>query len=249
MQGEIFTFLTVEDDLKQASNLKEIIVKHLGDVTKVIIAGTNKAAFEFQENHYFDAYFVDLNLPDGRGSDFIRQIRKTQPRHPIIVVSVDKGLEIKFELLHGMKVQGYLEKDYKEEDVTAELDLAVETAREIDDTELSFRDETGVEKIRVRNIAFVRMVPNSKKARVGIYDFHTKEFRIELFSVRSLASVLKKCRRKNSLIQCQKGCLVNPSFIKRYEIDDEELVLHYTDVKLPVGGGQFKKNIKLYVYV
>jgi len=248
MQGEIFNFLVVEDDPQHVSKIADIIKKHLGNATRVKIAATIKDALELHEKFYFDGYFVDLNLPDGKGGEFIHRIRRTKPRHPIVVVSIDRGLEIKVELLQGLKIQGYLEKDYKDQAVIDELDRMAEVACELDDTELTFRDDTGIERIKIRNVVFVRMKPNTKQANIGIYDFHLQAFRMANFRVESLASVLKMCHRKNSLIQCQKGSLVNPNFIKRYEIEDEQLMLHYTEVKLPVGGGQFRRNIKPYIY-
>jgi DNA-binding response OmpR family regulator len=61
------------------------MLKQLG-FSNVIGVGTGKDAFSYVSRKFFDVIFVDLNLPDFKGSDVVARIRKARPEAKIIML-------------------------------------------------------------------------------------------------------------------------------------------------------------------
>jgi len=79
--------IVLEDDLIVRKNLEQQLRQHRYDVAS---AGTIAAAQELLSRDTFDLIFVDLRLPDGEGTDLLRQLQ-SRPQKPLVVVVTGFG--------------------------------------------------------------------------------------------------------------------------------------------------------------
>src|SRR5579872_3997253 len=79
--------IVLEDDLIVRKNLEQQLRQRRYDVAS---AGTIAGAQEFMARDTFDLIFVDVRLPDGEGTDLLREIQ-TRPQRPLIVMVTGFG--------------------------------------------------------------------------------------------------------------------------------------------------------------
>jgi DNA-binding NarL/FixJ family response regulator len=83
--------------------------------TNIKEAASLAQANQLLEETKFDLALVDLNLPDGTGTDFIKTINKTSPETYVVVATVFDDDEHLFPALEA-GAQGYLLKDLSNSD-------------------------------------------------------------------------------------------------------------------------------------
>ena len=81
------------------------------------------ALFKLKHNQ-IDAVSLDLNSPDGGGTKLAQLIRKKHIPVPILVVSVNSGIDDKITTL-GAGVVGYLTKPFDRCELVANLDAII----------------------------------------------------------------------------------------------------------------------------
>ena len=79
--------IVLEDDLIVRKNLEQLLRQRRYEVAAV---GTIAAAQELIAKDSFDLIFVDVRLPDGEGTDLLRQLQ-TRPQKPLAVVVTGFG--------------------------------------------------------------------------------------------------------------------------------------------------------------
>src|SRR5580704_2576316 len=79
--------IVLEDDLIVRRNLEEKLRQQRYDVASV---GTIAAARELMAKDTFDLIFLDVRLPDGEGTDLLRELQ-TQPEKPLVVMVTGFG--------------------------------------------------------------------------------------------------------------------------------------------------------------
>lgn len=99
--------LVVEDDEMIRSFVSLHLESNGFDVTDI---ETGKELFEMLGQRTFDLIVLDLNLPDGDGLDFAREVRK-QYKTPIIIASIRKGINDRLTALDLGSVD-YVTKPY-----------------------------------------------------------------------------------------------------------------------------------------
>jgi DNA-binding response OmpR family regulator len=77
--------ILVVDDFRAVSIILERLFTSRGFV--VTLAHQLEPAREQLRRTHFDLIFLDLMLPDGNGMDFLREVRRTHPEIPVIVIS------------------------------------------------------------------------------------------------------------------------------------------------------------------
>jgi two-component system, NtrC family, response regulator AtoC len=77
----------LEDDLIVRKNLEQQLRQRRYDVAA---AGTIAAAQDLLAKDNFDLIFVDVRLPDGDGTDLLRELQ-TRPQHPLVVIITGFG--------------------------------------------------------------------------------------------------------------------------------------------------------------
>lgn len=89
--------LLVEDDLSLGETLQERLEREGYSVRWVeSLADAAKAALEGEDKSGFDLIILDVNLPDGSGFDFAREVRKKRPT-PFIFVTAMNTAEHRLE--------------------------------------------------------------------------------------------------------------------------------------------------------
>ena len=79
--------IVLEDDLIVRKNLEQQLRQRHYDVAAV---STIAAAQEYLAKDTFDLMFVDVRLPDGEGTDLLRQLQ-TRPQRPLVVIMTGFG--------------------------------------------------------------------------------------------------------------------------------------------------------------
>src|SRR5581483_4597196 len=79
--------IVLEDDLIGRKNLEQQLRQRRYDVAST---GTIAGAHEFLAKDTFDLMFVDVRLPDGEGTDLLRELQ-SRPQKPLIVMVTGFG--------------------------------------------------------------------------------------------------------------------------------------------------------------
>ena len=88
--------LVIEDEIE----ISEFIKKGLeSELCVVAVARTGELGVAFALEHTFDVIVLDFHLPDMTGSEISLAIRKYKPSIPILVLSAEKNMDIKINML------------------------------------------------------------------------------------------------------------------------------------------------------
>src|SRR5580692_11301693 len=79
--------IVLEDDLIVRKNLEQQLRQRRYDVAST---GTIAGAYELMGKDTFDLIFVDVRLPDGEGTDLLRELQ-SRPQHPLVVMVTGFG--------------------------------------------------------------------------------------------------------------------------------------------------------------
>ncbi len=79
--------IVLEDDLIVRKNLEQLLRQRRYDVAST---GTIAGAHELMAKDTFDLIFVDVRLPDGEGTDLLRELQ-TRPEKPLVVMVTGFG--------------------------------------------------------------------------------------------------------------------------------------------------------------
>lgn len=88
--------------------LKQIVE----DSTEILVdeAGTGKEILEKTKNTHYDLLVLDITLPDRSGLDVLKQLKMTQPKLPVLVLSIHPEDQYAIRVLRA-GASGYLSKD------------------------------------------------------------------------------------------------------------------------------------------
>lgn len=114
--------IVVEDELAVRKNLELQLRQRRYDVASV---GTLAAAQELLGKDTWDLIFLDVRLPDGEGTDLLRQLQ-TRPQRPLVVITTGFGsVQSAVECMRSGAFD-YLVKPYSNEQVEVTLGKADE---------------------------------------------------------------------------------------------------------------------------
>ncbi len=120
-----FKILIVEDDLNICNFVKTILSTHC---YQVITAHNSKNGEMMFHSHCPDLIILDLGLPDGDGTDFIKMVRETSGI-PIIVLSARTGESDKVEAL-DLGANDYVTKPFGTDELLARVRVALRNNRQ-----------------------------------------------------------------------------------------------------------------------
>jgi PAS domain S-box-containing protein len=104
-----FKILIVEDDVLDAKLLKQQLVQTELSITKVSHTERLQEALDLLEHENFDVVLLDMNLPDSRGVDTLKQLHKAHPKLTIINVTGGTDEQVALQAL-ASGAQDYLIK-------------------------------------------------------------------------------------------------------------------------------------------
>jgi two-component system KDP operon response regulator KdpE len=125
--------LIVDDERSIRLSLRTILANFGFDIVE---AARGEEAIALVRTAQFDAVLLDINMPGMGGVDVCRVMRKTSPRLPIIMLTVQGGEDRKVEALDA-GADDYITKPFQLRELTARLRAAVRRNRVLEGAEKS----------------------------------------------------------------------------------------------------------------
>jgi len=181
--------LLIEDNVRLSELVKKNLIKS-GFVTD--IAKDIEEAVHNLKNYSYDAIVLDLNLPDGNGMSFLKQIRDKKNQIPVIILTANIDFNNKIKGLN-IGADDYLTKPFKHEELVARLKAILRRPNEYLE-----------QKINIKNLNF-----DTNNYQLRINDIIVKIAKRESIILEILLKKYNKTVTKNELLD------------KGYEIDKE----------------------------
>ena len=181
--------LLVEDNLRLSELVKKNLIKS-GFVTD--IAKDIEEAVHNLKSYSYDAIVLDLNLPDGNGMSFLKQIRDKKNQIPVIILTANIDFNNKIKGLN-IGADDYLTKPFKHEELVARLKAILRRPNDYLE-----------QKINIKNVSF-----DTDNYQLKINDIIVKIAKKESIILEILLKKYNKTVTKNVLLD------------KSYEIDKE----------------------------
>src|SRR3989344_2493641 len=109
--------LVNEDDQTLAKNLKQVLIK---DGFAVDTSSTREGGLAQTEINEYDCVVLDINLPDGSGFDLLSDLRKTENKTPVIIVTARGQVEDRIKGLN-LGADDYIPKPEDSNELTARI--------------------------------------------------------------------------------------------------------------------------------
>ena len=181
--------LLVEDNVRLSELVKKNLIKS-GFVTD--IAKDIEEAVHNLKSYSYDAIVLDLNLPDGNGMSFLKQIRDKKNQIPVIILTANIDFNNKIKGLN-IGADDYLTKPFKHEELVARLKAILRRPN-------NYLEQ----KINIKNVSF-----DTDNYQLKINDIIVKIAKKESIILEILLKKYNKTVTKNMLLD------------KGYEIDKE----------------------------
>ena len=181
--------LLVEDNVRLSELVKKNLIKS-GFVTD--IAKDIEEAVHNLKSYSYDAIVLDLNLPDGNGMSFLKQIRDKKNQIPVIILTANIDFNNKIKGLN-IGADDYLTKPFKHEELVARLKAILRRPNDYLE-----------QKINIKNVSF-----DTDNYQLKINDIILKIAKKESIILEILLKKYNKTVTKNVLLD------------KSYEIDKE----------------------------
>jgi len=107
--------LVVDDDQKMQEMLIEILTDKGYSVTCV---GTGKEAVHESVKQLFNLAFIDINLPDMKGTDLLSKLRESEPEMIKIIITGNATLDNSIEATNK-GIDGYIVKPFDPRKLTS----------------------------------------------------------------------------------------------------------------------------------
>lgn len=120
---KINSLLLVDDHPLLRKGIKQSLLNIFPNV-KILEAETIFEASAILHEIEMDIIFLDINLPDGNGIDFLREIKNENSEQKVVILTMYNDTALLQEAIEA-KVDAYITKDSDEE----ELELAINAAR------------------------------------------------------------------------------------------------------------------------
>lgn len=133
MNQDSANLLIVDDERSIRLSLRTILANFGFDIVE---AARGEEALALVRTAQFDAVLLDINMPGMGGIDVCRVMRKTSPRLPILMLTVQGGEDRKVEALDA-GADDYITKPFQLRELTARLRAAVRRNRLLEGAEKS----------------------------------------------------------------------------------------------------------------
>lgn len=242
-----FSFLILEDE-QSFINKIDGVIKSMDIDSKILTAYSVEEGLDKAKSTAIDVFLVDINLNESRtGLDFIKEIRETYPLSPIIVISSLSEVHHKITAFNDLKILGYIDKPFDNDHVTSDLQKAIEIAKIINNRTVTFKRQNFARTYRTKDIYCIQRMPRGKKRiTVTAFDESTGSLVTDEFSIKSsLSEVLSLFENDQDVVRCHQSWIVNPKFIRGFDVNKEELVL-VNNIKIPLGD-TYKHNVASFI--
>lgn len=244
MANGVKTVFFLESDESFCRKVKLIIDAHLGDSIKVFCAHSLEDAAKLINLAYVDIFVVDLDLPDGNGLDFIRQIRKSEvyEHNMLIVTTNETDAAEQINMNNELDVYSFLARPYAPEDVLPILERAVKKTAQRYGRYMVLKRGAKTFKIDANNVILVDKIPGDKQIQVHMISPEDDMVTIHNFPMQSMEIFTGLLSDQRDLIRVNQSTFVNPRFVVFYDGIENELHLRHTN-RLVTIGRSYKVNI------
>lgn len=185
--------LFVEDNAR----LAELTQKNLKNSGIVCDIASNLEDAKHQLKLFqYDATVLDINLPDGNGLDFLKQIRKEKIQLPVIILTANLDFDIKIEGL-DIGADDFLTKPFKIEELVARLRAILRRPKNLQDKD-----------IQIKNVLFNTSNFELKISGNNI-DIHKKECQVLELLMKKYNQVVTKNELEDKLYQIDRDIQSN----------------------------------------
>lgn len=185
--------LFVEDNAR----LAELTQKNLKNSGIVCDIASNLEDAKHQlKSFQYDAVVLDINLPDGNGLDFLKQIRKEKNQLPVIILTANLDFDIKIEGL-DIGADDFLTKPFKIEELVARLRAILRRPKNLQDKD-----------IQIKNVLFNTSNFELKISGNNI-DIHKKECQVLELLMKKYNQVVTKNELEDKLYQIDRDIQSN----------------------------------------
>ena len=185
--------LFVEDNAR----LAELTQKNLKNSGIVCDIASNLEDAKHQLKLFqYDAAVLDINLPDGNGLDFLKQIRKEKNQLPVIILTANLDFDIKIEGL-DIGADDFLTKPFKIEELVARLRAILRRPKNLQD-----------KNIQIKNVLFNTSNFELKISGNNI-DIHKKECQVLELLMKKYNQVVTKNELEDKLYQIDRDIQSN----------------------------------------
>lgn len=242
-----FSFLILEDEQVFINKIKNVI-NSIDINSKFFTAHTVTDALEKANSTNIDVFLVDINSHEAHMEfHFIREIRKSYPISPIIIISSPIEAQHKITAFNELKIIGYIDKPFKHQQLANDILKSIEIAKVVNNRTVRFKRQNFSKTYRTRDIYCIQRMPNGqKKIMVTAYDEIDGGISTIKFSIKSsLTEVLELFQNRQDVVRCHQSFLINPKFIRGFDVNEEEIIL-VNNIKIPLGD-TYKQNVASFI--
>lgn len=239
--------ILVLEENKMAANKVASVVKTMSVPSKILMTDSMSNALEIMTTNAIDVFIFDIDLTAEKGVLFLHELRKLYPLSPVIIVSGFDDFEYKVAAFNKFKIFAYVDKPYEFRSLVAEIEKALDVAKLVNNRMIKFKRQNYVKTYFTKDIYCIQRLPQGKKRmKVTAYDETIEYTSSEEFPIRSgLDEVLNKFEHSQDIVRCHQSWLVNPKYIRGYDVNEEELIL-VNNIKVPLGQ-TYRQNVEAFI--
>jgi len=228
------TILFLEDDKIINQEISTGLKAGLGEAAQVLSAYTIQEARQMMQDLKIDLSIIDLELPDGNGSDLARDLRKADENMPIMIASSHTTEQLHAELNNELDLFLVLKKPFKAEDILPRIKSNLRKVKRREEPALSLKDGRTRFKIPISTIIKIETIKRKKRIEITILqgDGVTS---LREFPMQSMEDFMQLLGKSKALVRIHQSTVVNPDFVLHYDGAVNELHLKHTKRVLSIG--------------
>ncbi|MDF1617402.1 LytR/AlgR family response regulator transcription factor [Petrocella sp. FN5] len=227
--------LILEDEVILRKNLKAIIME-LDPEAKIYESGSVIRGFELLNEVDMDILLLDIQLEDGNGLDFAKEVRKIDRyklTHIVFITAVPTHAIMAFSETH---CYSYIVKPFDKEQLKEALYTLIHygyKAKVHKEGKLELHLKNCIFKVDMAEILYIEA--SNQKLYV-----HTRQ---DTIAVPNVSLKKMKASLNDTFIQVHKAFIINKEAIKAIHKAEKTIQLHNTDTYIPIGRVYYKELI------
>ncbi len=228
--------LVLEDNKTQLDYLVRTI-ERINPKLEIKIARTIQEAKTIVKHNKIEAFFLDIQLTDGSGIEFAKQLRSVSIYHlaPIVFIT---GLATKeLEAFRNTHCYDFIVKPFEYDKVATVVEnlfMNHQPAAEELDTQHVILEFKGVkQRINLKDIIFIE----SRQRKIYLVTEH-EEIKYKVLSLNKFTEALD-----GRFMQVHQSFIVNKEYIDRIVIPDSNMYLRGTNIVVPIGKS-YKRKVR-----
>ena len=244
------TLLIVDDNKDILQKLVSWITTECPNV-QVLTAETYEEVKNIILKNHLDLLILDIHLTDTEdelGLKLAEKYRNYYPFNTIIFQTVCEDYKYRADIYDLVGTHVYIPKtELNKKKFTDAISQEVERFERQFINKIFIQQRDKKVPINVDSILYLKKASDSKDIKMFIYDYSTKQVKVEVISNLSFENLLK-LPGTSSLFRCHKGYIVNKKMIEKSVMVGEEgnlLKLRYTDDLVAIGKKYRKEAAKV----